>query len=180
VPQATAATARLDAGDVPAVVAGTTPDAKVFAQVYRAAEIDDAEQERVEKAISLLETLPSETQHEVKRQIVEASLKAFGIPIDGIISASAREVEALDAYVRHGEAHTADVLSDASARVQKLEAQIAEVRRLMELQLATQKELVRATSEKKRRVTTVLEFFGRDAVARVVAASAKPGPTRSS
>src|SRR4051794_35878781 len=34
---------------VPKIVAGSTPTASVFAQVYRSAEIDDEEQERVEK-----------------------------------------------------------------------------------------------------------------------------------
>ena len=36
-------------GEVPAIVAGVTPDAKVFDKVYRSAEISAEEQERVEK-----------------------------------------------------------------------------------------------------------------------------------
>src|SRR5262245_31009706 len=53
-------------GNVPQVAAGSTPDARVFAQVYRAAEISDEEQERVEKALSLVQSLPTETPKEVK------------------------------------------------------------------------------------------------------------------
>ena len=34
---------------VPKIVAGSTPTSSVFAQVYRSAEIDDAEQERVRR-----------------------------------------------------------------------------------------------------------------------------------
>lgn len=164
---------KLKEGVVPPVVAGSTPDTKVFAQVYRAAEISDLEQERVEKTISLLSSLPAETPREVKKQIVEASLKAFGIPIDEIIEAGAQEIQALDAFIRHGEQHTQSVLADAAARVQKLEAEIAEVRRLMDLQLNTQHSLTRATNEQKLRVQAVLEFFGQEAVARVVKASPK-------
>ena len=160
-------------GDLPPVVAGATPDSRVFAQVYRSAEITDQEQERVEKALGLLQSLPSETPKEVKRQIVEASMKAFGVPVDEIIETGAQEIQALDAFIKHGEQHTQSVLSDARARVQKLEAEIAEIRRLMELQVNTQQSLTRASNEQKLRVQAVLEFFGQEAVARVVKASPK-------
>jgi hypothetical protein len=149
------------------------PDAKVFAQVFRAASISDTEQERVEKALALVQSLPAETPLEIKKQIVEASLKAFGIPIDEIIEAGVQELQALDAYIEHGEQHTQDVLADASARVAKLEADITEIRRLMELQLSTQDGLARASNDQKLRVQAVLEFFGQEAVARVVEASRK-------
>src|SRR5262245_15443891 len=68
-------------GEVPQGAAGSTPDSKVFAQVYRAAEITEPEQERVEKALGLLQSLPTETPKDIKKQIVEASMKAFGIPV---------------------------------------------------------------------------------------------------
>ena len=58
-------------------------------------------------------------------------------PIDEIIESGVQEIQALDAFIRHGEQHTQSVLTDAAARVQKLEAEIAEVRRLMELQINT-------------------------------------------
>lgn len=160
-------------GDVPPIIAGSTPDAKVFSQVYRSADITPDEQERVEKALSLLQSLPGETPREVKKQIVEASMKAFGIPLDQIIETGVQEIQALDAFIRHGEEHTQSVLVDARARVSKLEAEIAEVKRLMELQVNTQQALTRATNEQKLRVQSVLEFFGQEAVARVVRESPK-------
>ena len=163
----------LKTADLPPVVAGATPDAKVFSQVYRAAEISEAEQERVEKTLNLVQSLPAEKPREIKKQIVEASLKAFGIPVDQIIEAGVQEIQALDAYIKHGEQHTQDVLADASARVAKLEADIAEVRRLMELQVNTQLTLTRASNGEKLRVQAVLEFFGQEAVARVVQVSPK-------
>jgi hypothetical protein len=160
-------------GDLPQVVAGNTPDTKVFTQVYRAAEITDEEQQRVEKALNLLQSLPMETPREVKKQIVEAAMKAFGIPVDEIIETGAQEIQALDAFIKHGEQHTLSVLSDARARVQKLEAEIAEIKKLMELQVNTQTSLARASNEQKLRVQSVLEFFGQEAVARVVRESPK-------
>ena len=158
---------------VPKIIAGSTPTASVFAQVYRSAEIDDEEQERVEKAMTLLQSLPSETPKEIKKQIVEASMKAFGIPVDQIIETGAQEIQALDAFIKHGEAQTQSVLSDARARVIKLDAEIAEIKKLMELQVGTQESLARATNEQKLRVQSVLEFFGQEAVARVVRESPK-------
>lgn len=172
IPEAAPPSVRLK-GDLPPVIAGVTPDRHVFAQVYRSAEISDEEQERVEKALGLLQSLPMETPKEIKKQIVEASMKAFGIPIDQIIETGAEEIQALDAFIKHGEQHTQGVLSDARARVQKLEAEIAEIRKLMELQVNTQQSLTRASNEQKLRVQAVLEFFGQEAVARVVKASPK-------
>jgi len=157
----------------PKIIAGSTPTASVFAQVYRSAEIDDEEQERVEKALTLLQSLPTETPKEIKKQIVEASMKAFGIPVDQIIETGAQEIQALDAFIKHGEQQTQSVLSDARARVIKLEAEVAEIKKLMELQVGTQESLARATNEQKLRVQSVLEFFGQEAVARVVRESPK-------
>jgi hypothetical protein len=120
-----------------------------------------------------LQTLPVETPKEVKRQIVEASLKAFGVPIEAIIEAGAQEIQALDAYIKHGERETQATLSQGSTRIQDLERQIADVRRVMEDQVASQQALTRASNEEKLRVQAVLEFFGQEAVARVVKASPK-------
>lgn len=160
-------------GDVPQVAAGATPDPRVFAQVYKAAQIADDAQERVEKALELLRSLKTETPKEVRKQIVEASLKAFGIPLDQIIETAAEEIQALEAYIQHGERNTQSVLSNASTQIAKLEAQIAEYKKLMELQVRSQRALVSATNDQKLRVQTVLEFFGQEAVARVVRESPK-------
>jgi hypothetical protein len=155
----------------PAAAAGGA--AVDFKAVYRAASISDEEQARLEKASGLLQTLPAETPKEVKRQIVEASLKAFGVPIEAIIEAGAQEIQALDAYIKHGERETQATLSQGSARIQDLERQIADVRRVMEDQVASQQALTRASNDEKLRVQAVLEFFGQEAVARVVKASPK-------
>lgn len=160
-------------GDVPQVAAGSAFDPRVFPQVFRAAKITDEAQQRVEKALSLLQSLPTETPRDVRKQIVEASLKAFNIPLDDIIETAAEEIQALEAFIQHGQRHTQSVLTDANAQIEKLAAQITEVKKLMELQIKTQQGLVRASNEQKLRVQTVLEFFGQEAVARVVRDSPK-------
>lgn len=160
-------------GDVPQVAAGAIPDAAMFSKVFQAAEISAEEQARVDKAMTLLESLPRETPKEVRRQIVEASLKAFGIPVDEIIEAAAQEIQALEAYIQQGERHTQGVLQDANGQIEKLSARILEIKKLMELQIRTQQGVVRASNDHKLRIQSVLEFFGQEAVARVVHASPK-------
>jgi hypothetical protein len=160
-------------GDVPQVPAGAAPDPRVFGQVFKAAQITEEAQQRVEKALSLLQSLPTETPKDVRKQIVEASLKAFSIPLDQIIETAAEEIQALEAYIQHGERHTQSVLTDATQQVARLEAQIAEVKRLMDLQVRTQRGLVKASNDQKLRIQAVLEFFGQEAVARVVRESPK-------
>ncbi len=160
-------------GDVPVLAAGVAPDMRVFAQVFKTAQIGDEAQQRVEKALALLQSLPTETPKEVRKQIVEASLKAFGIPIDEIIETAAEEVQALEAYIQHGERHTESILSDANQQIGRLEAQIVEIKKLMELQARTQRGLVKASNDQKLRIQAVLEFFGQEAVARVVRESPK-------
>ena len=160
-------------GNVPNMSAGSKPTAGTFAEVFRAAHISDQEQERVAKATALLQSLPASASHEVKKQVVEASLIAFGIPIDEIIEGGAQEIQALEAYIQHGERHTQEVLGDAKRRIEKLTAEINEIRKLMEMQVRTQQDLIATSNEEKLKVQQVLEFFGQEAVARVVQASPK-------
>lgn len=160
-------------GNVPTLAAGRSLEPGLLAQVYEAAKITNDEQERVKKAQSLLETLPSETPHDVKRQIVEASLKAFGVPIEEIVETGVEQIQALEAYIQHGARHTQGVLQDAQARIEKLQAETMEIKKLMELQVTTQQNLARSCNEEKVKVQRVLEFFGQEIVAKVVRESPK-------
>ncbi len=160
-------------GPVPQVAAGAAPAPEMFVQVFRSARISDEAQERVDKARALLESLPTETPKETRKQIVLASLKAFGIPIESIIETAAEEVQALEAFIQHGERHTQSVLQDANAQIENLASKIDEIKKLMELQVKTQQGVVRASNEQKLRIQKVLEFFGQEAVGRVVHQSPK-------
>ena len=160
-------------GPVPQVAAGAAPAPEMFVQVFRSARISDEAQERVDKARALLESLPTETPKETRKQIVLASLKAFGIPIESIIETAAEEVQALEAFIQHGERHTQSVLQDANTQIENLASKIDEIKKLMELQVKTQQGVVRASNEQKLRIQKVLEFFGQEAVGRVVHQSPK-------
>ncbi|MBL8610566.1 MAG: hypothetical protein JNL38_24725 [Myxococcales bacterium] len=147
----------------PLVPPGKAHDTATFRGVYRAAGVADEAYDRVEKALALVASLPESTPVEVRRTIVEASLKAFGVPVDGILDAASAELGALDAYVAEGDKRTREIELDAKARVERLTREIAEIQRLVELQRATHGELVRATANERDRVGHVFDFFGRDA-----------------
>lgn len=156
---------------------GTPPptvDGKVdFDAVFETGGVDADERERIIKAKSLLDSLPESTETAVKKQIVEASLKAFGVPIEKIIEAGAGEIQALEFYIRSGATDTEKVLQDGAARVQQYEQEIQNLRRIMEDRVKEQNSVVAACNAKKLEVQKVLEFFGRDAVAQVVKESPK-------
>jgi hypothetical protein len=144
-----------------------------FPAVYRAAGIDDGEQGRIDKATQLLKTLPAETPKDVKKQIVEASLKAFGYPVEQIIEAGAQEIQALEVYIQAGQRDTQTLLAESQKRSAELEAEIGRIKKVMEDQVAAQYALTQACNQQKLRVQEVLEFFGQEAVARVVSQSPK-------
>ena len=121
-------------GDMPKMQGGNVD----FAAVYRAAGIDDGEQGRVDKATQLLKTLPAETPKDVKKQIVEASLKAFGYPVEQIIEAGAQEIQSLEVYIQSGQRETQTLLGDSQKRMADLEAEIARIKKVMEDQVAAQ------------------------------------------
>jgi len=156
-------------GDLPKPIDGKID----FAAVLRAAGLSDEEQGRIEKARGLLKTLPAETPKEVKRQIVEASLKAFGYPVEKIIETGAQAIQALEIYIQAGQKDTQTLLVESQKRLEELNAEIARVKKVMEDQVAQQYGLAQKCNDEKLRVQEVLEFFGQEAVARVVKESPK-------
>lgn len=142
-----------------------------FDAVFDAAGIDAEERERVSKAAELLTSLPADTAVPVKKQIVEASLKAFGVPIDKIIEGGVSEIQALEGYIRAGAADTQTLLEESTRRIQQYENEIKQIRLVMEQRVQEQQGVTSACNTKKLQVQQILEFFGQEAVARVVEAS---------
>jgi hypothetical protein len=155
--------------DIPAAPGGKVD----FGAVYEAAGIDSEEQQRVVKAADLLSALPAETPPAVKKQIVEASLKAFGVPIDKIIEGAVQEIQALESYIRAGAGDTQKVLEESQKRIADFEDEIKRTKAVREDRVAEQQAVVKACNDKKLEVQHVLEFFGQETVARVVRESPK-------
>lgn len=165
----TPAVEQVFATNPPAAIGGKVD----FDAVFTAAGIDDEDRGRVAKATDLIAALPADTPTVVKKQIVEASLKAFGVPIDQIIEAGVSEIQALEGYIRAGAADTQQVLVDGDKRIKLYEDEIRQLRSIMEQRVAEQQAVVKACNDKKLTVQQVLEFFGQEEVSRVVQASAK-------
>ena len=144
-----------------------------FNQVYEAAGIDAAARERVTRTQDLLNSLPPGTEEAVKKQIVMASLRAFGVPIEQIIESTAQQIQALEAYIRNGAADADKVTAEAEQRIKQSEDEIVKLRTVMRQRVDEQQTVVRSCNDKKLEVQKVLEFFGQDAVARVVKDSPK-------
>ena len=155
--------------DPPAAVGGRVD----FDAVFEAAGIADEERQRVAKTLDLLQSLPAETPVAVRKQIVEASLKAFGVPLEKIIEAGAGEIQALEGYIRAGAADTQKLLQESAQRIEQYEAEIKQIRSVMDSRVQEQQSVVKACNDKKLSVQQILEFFGQDAVARVVRQSPK-------
>ena len=165
------------APEPPVVLSGPLPpvvDGHVdFDAVFDQAGVDATARGRIAQARQLLGNLPAETPILVKRQIVDASLKAFGVPTDEIIEAGVASIEALESYNRTGQSQTQGTLSAATEQIAELEQRIAALKADMQASVATQEQRARAANEKKLEVQKVLEFFGADAVHQVVVASPK-------
>jgi hypothetical protein len=121
----------------------------------------------------LLRGLPAGTDAAVKKQIVEASLKAFGVPIEKIIEATAEEIQALDGYMRNCAADNEKLIQESDARIKQYELEITNIRTVMQQSVQEQANLIKVCNDKKLEIQQVLEFFGRDKVASVVKASPK-------
>lgn len=153
----------------PAAPGGEVP----FDEVFQAAGIEAEDRARVAKTLELLNSLEPGTEEAIQRQIVMASLRAFGVPIEQIIEAGARELQALEAYIRSGAADTGQVASDAELRIRQHEEEIANLRTVMQQRVEEQKGVISACNSKKLEIQRVLEFFGQEAVAKVVRRSSK-------
>ena len=156
-------------GDVP-----PAPGGKVdFEAVFSAAGIEDEERARVAKARDLLASLPEATEPAVKKQIVEASLKAFGVPVDKIIETAVHEIQALEGYIQAGSSDTTKLFEESKARIAQYEEEIRRIRTVMDERTKEQAAVASSCNGKKLEVQKVLEFFGQEAVAKVVRESPK-------
>jgi len=159
---------QLDAPPPPA--AGGALD---FEGIYRSAGVTDSQLEHVRKAGELLRNLPHDTPVEIKRQIVEASLKAFGYPMEQIIEAGVQEIQALHAYITQGQANLQQLLQQSTQRLEALEKEMRDVRQVMQQSTEQQSQVAYNCNLKKIEIQEILLFFGQEAVDKVVKESPK-------
>jgi len=141
-----------------------------FDAIFRDAGMDSGELDRVKKAEELLRSLPEATPQPVKKQIVEASLKAFGFEVDRILSAAQNQKRALDAYVKVNETATAKAIQEAEAQIRSFNEKIAGLRAEIEKRTAGLSTLSLSATKRKGEVQKVIDFFQ---------APGGPGPTQA-
>ena len=156
-------------GKVPAAAGGNVD----FDGVFEAAGIGAEERERFAKAGTLLGSLPSGTDPVARKRIVEASLKAFGVPIDKIIEAGAQSIQALEGYLQIQTSAMKKFAEEAQTLIADYEEKIRQARDLLARRIADQQAVQKACNDRKLEIQKVLEFFGQEAVARVVRESPK-------
>jgi uncharacterized small protein (DUF1192 family) len=84
-----------------------------------------------------------------------------------------QEIQALEAYIRAGSLDTQAVHEESAKRIAQFEEEIARLKAVMEARTAEQLSVARACNDEKLGIQKVLEFFGRETVARVVRDSPK-------
>ncbi|HYY41609.1 MAG TPA: hypothetical protein VE775_02685 [Pyrinomonadaceae bacterium] len=144
-----------------------------FEAVFNAAGVDTEERARVARTVELLKSLPAGTDAGVKKQIVEASLKAFGVPIEKIIEAAVEEIQALDGYTRNAATDNETLMQESDARIKQYEEEIRNIRAIMQQSVTELQAVIKVCNDKKLEVQQVLEFFGQAKVAQVVKDSPK-------
>ena len=168
--------AQPDAAAPPVPFEGGAPPApggKVdFDAVFEAAGVGATERDLFAKAAGLLGNLP-DADTATRKKIVEASLKAFGIPIDKIIETGAHQIQTLEAYLQEQVSKTKGVAEESQKLIADYEGKIRDVRALLERRIAEQGAVQTSCNGRKLEVQKVLEFFGQEEVARVVRESPK-------
>lgn len=154
---------------IPAPTGPVTPAQVDFDAVFKTAGMDTSDLDRVRKAEELLKGLPEATPVEIKRQIVEASLKAFGFDVAKIIGAAQNQLKALDTYVRLNEQQTAKGITDAQTQIAQLEDKVISLRADITKRTEQLASVAAAADGRKGQVHRVLEFFNAPA-----APAAKP------
>jgi hypothetical protein len=146
-------------GPIPGASGPVTPATVDFDAVFRNAGMDPSELDRVRKAEELLKGLPESTPKDVKRQIVEASLKAFGFDVQKIGLAAQAQLKAVDTWVRVTEQQTAKGLADAQAQIAQLEDKVISLRADITKRGEQQAAMAAAADQRRSQVGKVLEFF---------------------
>jgi hypothetical protein len=130
-----------------------------FDAVFKNAGLDPQAVDRVRKAEALLQTLPDGASDEVKLQIVQASLKAFGFEVSKIVEAVDTQLQALETYVRVNEQQTAKAVADAQAQIAKLDDQIISLKADIDKRTTALAALAAAAEVRRQQVSKVADFF---------------------
>ncbi|MCU0699843.1 MAG: hypothetical protein MUC96_25330 [Myxococcaceae bacterium] len=146
-------------GPLPLPTEPVAPAKIDFDAVFKNAGLDPQAIDRVRKAEALLQTLPDGASDELKLQIVQASLKAFGFEVSKIVEAVDTQLQALETYVRVNEQQTAKAVTDAQAQIAKLDDQIITLKADIDKRTTALAALASAAEVRRQQVSKVADFF---------------------
>ena len=142
------------------MTAPSTGDKVDFDQIFKDGGLDPADLDRVKKAEELLKGLPEGTPQEVKKQIVEATLRAIGFEVSKIVQAASTQLRALEVFVKANTDLTLKAITDADAQIRQFNDKIAALRVDIDRRNAQLTARASAATVRKSEVQRVLDFFG--------------------
>jgi hypothetical protein len=128
--------------------------------VLEAAGVDAKQRERVDRTLELLNALPADASPQLRKTVVEASLKAFDISIKAIVEAAGAEMSAFDGFIAGGHKQLDELKKQSLARIAELEAEIAKIQKRLEVATADQAMLDQSTIGAMDKVRPIPAFFG--------------------
>jgi hypothetical protein len=129
-----------------------------IASIYRSGTIGADELDRVARAEELLHHLPSKATN--TREVVDATLRAFGVDRGRIVEAASKQLDALEAFIRFSQAQTQQVLDTAARRIAELEVEIERCKANAAQATNEGEDRAKAVNNEMQKVQRVLEFFG--------------------
>lgn len=137
-------------------IEGSTVD---IGAVYDYGQVTAEECDRVRRASHLLASLPTHVPIGHRKQVVDATLNAFGVSEEKIVDAAAKQLEALEGFIRASQGQTQRLLDQGNQRIAQLEAEIRSCRQLQEAAKGEQEARARTLNAEMVRVQQVLKFF---------------------
>jgi hypothetical protein len=147
-----------------------------IAAIYRSGSLVADELDRVSRAEALLHHLPSKATN--TREVVDATLRAFGVDRGRIVEAAGKQLDALEAFIRYSQEQTQQVLDTATRRIAELEVEIQRCKATAAQATSEGEDRAKAVNSEMVKVQRVLEFFGDESEGNVIVdnAGSKPGP----
>lgn len=157
---------------------GADPDAQLIekysqgtdfdlASVLKAGNVSAEENEQVNRMLEMFAKLPADTPLALKRQIVTASLQAFGVSVDKIIEAALLHMAALKNRVRASEVEKDAELAEKNSLLMGLNRQIEALKQDLRDVGARYGAVAQTCRQHEERIRAIVDFFEPEQVAAV-------------
>jgi hypothetical protein len=128
--------------------------------IYEFGQLSTEELDRVKRAEELLGSLPAHIPPQHRKEVVEATLRAFGVSADKIVQAANKQLRALQTFSLASQEHAQQVLDDSAQRIVDLEAEIERCRQL-QVQAETERDArAEGLMAEVKKIRQVADFFG--------------------